>query len=290
MKDTITLTNAQLQQLLAQAGQYGQGSVFGPSFVDQWKNGTAQMNTLKDQMSQGTLSQEQFDTVKSAINSGKASAAMGGGMAALQGATQIMGNVMNMAQITDTTEQENQIKGVSELGNTDYDSFEQLSADYDKLAASPMRFDYRTIRGKRNEELVGSVADSALSGAAAGLAVGGPWGALAGGVVGLGAGLAGVFTGNRAAQDKKEALELEADVASRQAQRNLSLANDNMMEYNFRSGVSRRAEFGGKIKRQRSIEDFAARALRKPRFSEDAVTPLISARHGEGGTVVRIKR
>ena len=289
MAETITLTNEQLQQLLAQAGQYGQNSVFGPSYVDQWKNGSAQMSALKDQLSQGTITQDQFDSAKSAINSSKASAAIGGGIAALQGATQIMGNVMNMTQIADTTEQENQIKGVSELGNTDYNSFEQINADYEKLAASPMRFDYQTIRGKSNEELAGGVATSALSGAAAGLAVGGPWGALAGGVVGLGAGLAGVFTGNRAARDRKERLELEADVASRQAQRNLSLANENMMDYNFRSGVSRRADFGGKINRKRSIEDFAARALRKPRFREDAVTPIV-ARHGEDGTIVRIKR
>lgn len=290
MPETITLTNEQLQQLLAQAGQYGQGSAFSPFFADQWKNGTAQMNTLKGLQQQGQITQDQFDATRSAINSSKASAAIGGGIAALQGATQILGNTFNMAQIADTTEQENQIKGVSELGNTDYNSFEQISSDYDRLAATPMRFDYKDIRGKTNGELAGGVANSALSGAAAGLTVGGPWGALTGGVVGLGAGLAGVFTGNRAAQDKKERLELEADVASRQAQRNLSLANENMMEYNFRSGVSRRAEFGGKIKRQRSIEDFAARALRKPRSREDAVTPFITARHVEGGTVVRIKR
>lgn len=285
------MTNAELQQLLQGAGQFGLNRFGGPSFVDQYRNGNAQMSALK-KLNIGTdITQNQFDSAKSAINSGKASAVAGGAVAALQGITSILGNTFNMAQISDTSQYENQIDEIGEIGNTGYSTFEQLNQDYDRLAGSPMRIDKRDIRGKTDGELAGGVLSSTLSGAATGLTVGGPWGALAGGVIGAGAGIAGVITGNKNADIRKGMLEQEASANAYEAQRNLSLANENLMDYNFRSGVSRRAAMGGKIVRnEMGIQEFADRVMKRSRGNDTTRSAGVIRRHEKGGTVVRIKR
>ena len=285
------MTNAELQQLLQGAGQFGLNRFSGPSFVDQYRNGNAQMSALK-KLNIGTdITQDQFDSAKSAINSGKASAVAGGAIAALQGVTSILGNTFNMAQLADTSQYENQIDEIGEIGNTGYSTFEQLNQDYDRLMASPMRIDKRDIRGKTDGELAGGVLSSTLSGATAGLTVGGPWGALAGGVIGAGAGIAGVITGNKNADIRKGMLEQEASANAYEAQRNLSLANENLMDYNFRSGVSRRAAMGGKIVRnEMGIQEFADRVMKRSRSNDTTRSAGVIRRHEKGGTVVRIKR
>lgn len=284
------MTNAELQQLLQGAGQFGMNQFGGPSFNDQFRNANAQMKTLKSLNIGTDISQEQFDAAKSGINSSKGSAVAGGIMAGLGGVTDILNNTFNMAQIADTSAMENQIAEVGQIGNQQYSSFDQLNSDYDRLAASPMSFDYKDIRGKTDGELVGGVLSSTMSGAAAGLTVGGPWGALAGAVVGLGSGIGGVLVGNNEARMKKDQMELDARSASDTARQNLSLANENLMDYNFRSGVSRRAELGGRIKRSnREFQTFANKVMRHTR-TNDTTRSVLKVRHGEGGTIVRIKR
>lgn len=290
MAEKYNYSQAELNKLLQGAGQFGVNSFAGPSFIDQWRNGSAQMSALKG-LNVGTdISQEQFNTAKSAIGNAKAGAAIGGAVAGLNGLTDIIGQSVNMAQIGDTSQMQGQIDSIGQIGDTQYSSYEQLNSDYDRLAGSQMRLDYNDIRGKSNGELVGGVLSSTLSGASAGLTVGGPWGALAGGVVGLGSGIAGVISGNRKAQDEKKRLEQEAQANMYDANRNLQLANENLMEYDFRSGVSNRADRGGKIKREMSIQAFAERAMRRPRVKEYMPSAGVIRKHCKGGTMVRIKR
>ena len=286
----MAYTNAELQQLLQGAGQFGINRFGGPSFNDQRRNANAQMRALNGLTIGTDITQDQYDVTKAGIKASRNSAIAGGIMAGLSGAADIINNASNLSQIANTDTLQDQIDAVAEIGNTDYNSFDQLYSDYDRLAASPLRVDYQDVRGKTDGELIGGVASSALSGAATGFTVGGPVGAAIGGAIGLGAGVGGGLVGNTNARNKKAQLELNADIANQQAQRNLSLANEDMMEYDFRSGVSHRADQGGRIqRRERSIQDFAARALRKPRMREDYVSP-ISVKHSQGGTIVRIKR
>lgn len=286
----MAYTNAELQQLLQGAGQFGINQFGGPPFNDQRRNANAQMKALKSLNIGTDISQEQFDAAKSGIQSSNSSAIAGGIMAGLGGITDILNNTFNMAKIADTSGMENQIAEVGQIGNQQYSSFDQLNSDYNRLAASPMNFDYKDIRGKTDGELVGGVLSSTMSGAATGLTVGGPWGALAGAVVGLGSGIGGVIAGNNEAKRKQAQLALDARVASETAQQNLSLANENLMDYNFRAGVSNRAEFGGRFDRGITIQEFADRVMRKPRRMESPRTSSIIRLHGEDGTIVRIKR
>lgn len=285
----MAYTNAQLQQLLQGAGQFGINQFGGPSFNDQRRNANAQMKALNSLNIGTDISQEQFDAEKSGIQSSNSSAIAGGIVAGLGGITDILNNTFNMAQIADTSGMENQIAEVGQIGNQQYSSFDQLNSDYNRLAASPMNFDYKDIRGKTNGELVGGVLSSTMSGAATGLTVGGPYGALAGAVVGLGSGIGGVIAGNNEAKRKQAQLALDARVASETAQQNLSLANENMMDYNFRAGVSNRAKFGGQINREITIQEFAARALRKPKVRASEPRGFVR-QHTEGGTMIRFKR
>lgn len=286
----MAYTNAELQQLLQGASQFGMNQIGGPSFVDQYRNARQSMSLLKG-LNVGTdITQRQYNAAKAGIKNTKGSAIAGGVMAGLSGAADILNNTFNMSQIADTSGMENQIQEVGQIGNQQYTNFDQLNADFEKLASSPMHFDYDDIRGKSDGELAGGVISSTLSGASAGMTIGGPWGALAGGVVGLGSGIIGVVSGNKDAERKQEQMELDARIASDTARQNLSLANENLMDYNFRAGVSNRADEGGKIDRVQAVKNFASRAMRKSaRYNVKDNVP-IQARHAEGGTIIRIKR
>ena len=287
----VTLTNEQLAQLLQSAGQYGASSFAGPSFADQYNNFSAQGNTLKGLYDNKQISQEQFDTAKAGINAGKASAAVGGGLAIAGGITDILTNSFNMANINDTTAFQNQVDDIGRIGSSNYTSYDQLLSEYGKLSAAPGEFDYDEIRGGSTGERIGGVLSSTLSGATTGLTVGGPWGALAGAVIGLGAGVGGWIAGDYAADIEKQRLELQSKQNARIASMNLNAAGENIRNYDFRAGVARRAADGGKIERkEQSLQDFAARVLKKRNLNDITRRVGFVRQHCDGGTMIRIKR
>lgn len=288
---TIQLTTAQLQQLLQNAGQYGSNSFTGPSIIDQYRNFSAQGNALNNLTVGKDITQQQFDSAKAGINAGKASSAVSGGLAVMGGVTDILNNSLNMANINDTTEFQNQVDDIRRIGSGKYNSFNQLSSEYGKLASAPGTFDYDEIRGGSTEERIGGVLSSTLSGATTGYTVGGPWGALGGAVIGLGAGVGGWIAGDNAAKAEKDRLETQAKQYAYTAGLNLESAGEQLRNRDFRAGVGNRSALGGKIeRRQETIQEFAARALKRPRRKDSVSSGRIIRRHGEGGTIIRIKR
>ena len=287
----VTLTNEQLAQLLQGAGQYGANSFAGPSFVDQWKNFSAQGDTLNGLWQNKQVTQEQFDTAKSGINAGKASAAVGGALAVAGGAMDILNNTFNMANINDTTEFHNQVDDIGKIGSGNYTSFDQLTSEYGRLANAPKTFDYDEIRGGSTGERIGGVLSSTLSGATTGLTVGGPWGALAGAVIGLGAGVGGWLAGDAKAKTEQELLGIQSKQNARIAGLNLEAAGEGIRNYDFRQGVSRRAAEGGKIeRREQTLQEFAAKVLKKRTINDTTRRVGFVRQHCTGGTMIRIKR
>lgn len=278
MSSDIKLSNLQLQQLLQ-----GSGQAFGNVPMD--SPFSTQMATVNDQMNNLNSKNSGNKTVPGM------GAIAGKAIAGMQGITDILGKSMNLARVDDLSQYKNQLNELDEIGLTDYNSFDQLNSGYDQLSRLGSNINTNKIKSLSEGEAIGGVLSTTLTGAAAGLTVGGPIGAAVGGVIGLGSGMAGVLTGNRKVRDAQTKLNLETAQKTFNAKRNLEAAGENLMEYNFRNGISNRAEEGGKITRKRvSLNDFASRVLKTPTAGTTQFEGRIIRRHGEGGTIIRLKR
>ena len=209
------------------------------------------------------------------------------GLSLLSGVSDLASNVMNASQIGDTSLYDSQINSLNSLGYSPYSSYEQALGDYSQLGS----FDVESsdIRGMNLGQKIGSVGSAALTGASTGSAFG-ALGTLIGGVIGAGAGLGGVFLGDMKAEREAARLSNESYLADNDARRRLEDRTENLTQYNFNSGIANMAERGGKIKKQQSLEDFAARALRKPRFREEPASSGYIRQKIDGGVRVRLKR
>ena len=208
------------------------------------------------------------------------------GLSLLSGASDLASNVMNASQIGDTSLYDSQINSLNSLGYSPYSSYEQALGDYSQLGS----FDVESsdIRGMNLGQKIGSVGSAALTGATAGSAFG-PWGTLIGGVVGAGAGLGGVLLGDINAEREAARLSNESYLADNDARRRLEDRTENLTQYNFNSGIANMAERGGKIKKQQSLDEFAARVLKRPRVRYSNNTGVIRQRCN-GGIMIRVKR
>ena len=171
---------------------------------------------------------------------GKASSALGGLSGLVQGFT-------SSSQIADTSGIR---AGIEDTAGTDFASasdFQSLSDTYSDMNWQDSDYGMWDVRGASKGQLAGNVLSSAASGAMTGLSVGGPWGALIGGVVGLGTGLAGVFTGNAKAKREAEELNRLAQDANQRAQNNFFMAQDSLKDDYGRNLLENVAAEGGRI-------------------------------------------
>ena len=261
---------------------------FSNSFMGQMQGAWNKLRDLKGQLKNGILTEEQYADAAGAAGSDMAGSIMGGVSSGLSGLSSIIGGMTKSMEIADTSEYHNQIDDLSRLGSGGYSSYDQIMSDYGQLNSINLP-DLQAIRGMSDGEKAGSVISSTLTGASTGLTVGGPWGAAAGAVVGLGAGLAGVFAGDAKARNEQKGLMLDMQFAQNNAKKNLDSALESQANYQFRSGLSHVARDGGKISRQQSLEEFAARALRKPKVRASEPRSFVR-QHTEGGTMIRFKR
>lgn len=218
---------------------------------------------------------------------------MSKGLSVAGGVMNLANTYMDLSSIADTSQQWNDIEDVRNVGRNQYSSFDTLAQDYSLIEDMPQSYDYRDIRGKNDGEMVAGVGNAMLQGASAGAAFG-PWGMAIGAAGGLGVGLAGVFTGNKKARHEQRWLQDNAVMVEHSAQDNLNAGQEQLRDYQFRSGVARMADWGGKIERRNeSIRQFADRVLhKKPRRISDEATGSfrIERKHCNGGIMIRIKR
>ena len=280
------IEDSELQKLLNDAAMYK-----GNGYISQLQNSYAKMHTLKDQYNTGNISEDKFKAERAGIRSDQVGGYIGATAAAAGGAATLLNSYKDLSSIKDTSQEWNNIYDVENIGTRNYTEFDQLLNDYSSLDGMNKSFSYRDIRGKNDGQLAMGVGSSVLQGAAAGASFG-PYGAAAGAVIGLGAGLAGVATGNAKARLEKLKLENGAEMAEEDARLNLGAANESIAEYKFRAGVSRRAAWGGQIERRnQSIKEYADSVLnKKPHMKEHKPSGRVIRTRGEGGTVIRIKR
>lgn len=228
------------------------------------------------------------DAYDQALKANQQQAVAGGIVTGLTGATTLLSNAYKDAQIRDTTMQEGAIADLRNAGNYNYNNYDQLANDYARTDFSP-NFNYQDIRGMTTGQQVGSVATSTLSGAATGLQIGGPWGALIGGVVGLGTGLAGVASGNAAAHVKQDSLNLQASLASDAARQNFEAAHERIGDNIHRHNAVNAVKYGGPISRQESITEFANRKLKNGIAQRERRPSNVQRIMKNGGCVYRVK-
>lgn len=284
------MTSKELQEILAYSQKYGNGT-FGGSLIDQYRNANAGLDTLNDMWdadkNHSGISQYDYDANKAGFNASKGKAIAGMTTSILSGASDILGNTMRLGQIGDTSQYENSIRDIRDIGRHEYNDFNQISDAYNRLDNAMPNIDYMKVRGASDGERAGMVGSSILSGATTGMTVGGPWGAAVG--AGVGALMAGygIYSGNEEARLEELRLKNSARLASIYAKDDISAANENLSDYNFRKATKR--EFGGYIQRMEN-ERFVDTVLRRRRTNDVTRSLGIVRKHCKGGTMIRIKR
>lgn len=268
-------------------------NVYGGTFFDAVDNSPLNLQPTNDGLVDRNKNIQGNTTGQNTGISGNGfSNAMNKGMAVAGGVMDLVGSYQDLAGIADTSQQWNQIEGVKDIGRSNYSDLSALTQDYTRMEGLDTSYDYRDIRGKNDGQLAMGVGSAMLKGASAGAAFG-PWGILAGGAIGLGAGLAGVFTGNAKAKREQQWLQDNAIMAEHSATENLNAGHEQLRDYQFRSGISNRADWGGQIERRnQSIKEYADRVLHnKPKqISAEGKMHSIKRSHCNGGTMIRIKR
>jgi hypothetical protein len=289
MGDKKYMDDADLARKLFGDSPYG-GGWTGPSIIDQYRNASNSLGVLNGIPigEEGGISQEQYDKYSSFIKGQQGQAVAGGVMAGLGGLTNIASTAVNLGGINDTSQYQNEINDMARIGSTDYNSYDQLAMDYGRLRNSQPDFSYQDIRGKTDLEKAGGVLSAGLAGANAGMQIGGPWGALVGGAIGLGGGAIGWLTGDELARNEKSKLRVNADLANTSAQMNLEAAGERMQDREHRYQMQNVVADGGPIERKHS--SYASSRMRKPRQKEETPSSRITRQYCNGGVKIRIKR
>lgn len=263
------------------------------SIYGQFSDALSRYRTAKNSLAgleEGTADYNRYKMLANSAKSDAWNAGISGSLGVFGGIGDIVSNAFISSHINDTPLYDYQINSINEIGTNRYNTFDQLAEGYN-LSGGISDIDYNKIRGMSDTDKVGSVINSTASGAMTGLTVGGPWGALAGGILGLTGGLVGVIEGDNAATVRKNSLLADSAIASNNARINLNAETERLTDYNFRKALSHSIAKGGKIERkQMSIEEFAKRALSRPKMREHTVNTGFVREHCKGGTMIRFKK
>ena len=131
----------------------------------------------------------------------------------LGGVTGMIQTAVDAAKIKDTSEEQSYIDTLNNQP-VNFDSYNSLEQLWNSTSFANTKYTAEEIRGMNGWQKAGSVLSAAGQGALTGLQAGGPWGALAGAVVGTGAGIAGVLTGDAKARRESSRLNTEGMVAN----------------------------------------------------------------------------
>lgn len=280
-------TNTELASLLGFGNAPVQSG--GGSFYNQYKQAQGQLNTLKG-LDASRFAEGQKELFEGAINSAKADALAGGAVAGLNGLTSILNNGAQMSQISETPQYDNLLSQLNAIGNQDYNTFSSLSSGYERANSSQPNFDFDTVRGMDTGEKIGNVANSTLSGASAGMQIGGPVGAAIGAGVGLIAGGVSWIAGDKKAQQKLEQYQADARTASNNNSVNLASEAERLRTNQFRNGVQNRRASGGYIETADALSSWSGNMMRRSKRNDVTRSAGLKRVHGNGGTIIRIKR
>lgn len=261
----------------------------GNNALTQIKNANASLDVLAELEGLDDATANQYKTV---LSGQKVNGIMSGALAGVSGLTNIINTAGSLGSIQDQTAQKNLYQSISDLGKDGYGSFNQAILDYNNYGnlKGQVNTDYDSIRDMNTGQKIGNVANAALSGGSAGMAIAGPAGAAVGAGIGALIGAGGWAYGDKAANLTQNINTYSAKNATMTAQANMSAGVDALKEQKANTAYANRRATGGTIKRQLSLQEFAERMKNNLKFdSSQFVSPVVRT-HGEGGTIIRIKR
>lgn len=172
---------------------------------------------------------------------------LGSSIGAIGGAaTSMLQAGVSNAQIADTSGIQSTIEDVANT-QFDYGDYDSLLASYEAGSLADTNISAKDIRGVTGGQAIGSGLSALSSGAAAGAQIGGPWGALAGGLLGAGSAIAGWFTGNSKAKKEAARLNREAEDANQRYMANFSNNASNIAQNMFNNAALNIAAEGGQL-------------------------------------------
>ena len=275
-------------------GTYPGSPAFGQSFLDQYRNanrayGFLNNYTENDLAGLKPAERANVDVWKAGSNAMRGEAVAGGIISGLNGLATIGAGALQASRINDTTGFSNQIDDLSRVGTYGYNNFDEIARDYQNTDFN-QSIDYDDIRGMSTGQKIGNVGTSALAGANTGMQIAGPWGAAAGAVIGAGASLAGILSGDRKAKIEEGFLNAKADIASDMALANLNAASERVSDRIDRKGVINAVADGGKIDRKsQTLLQFMESKSRKPRQRSEATLGRVTRSYCNGGVKFRIR-
>lgn len=277
------LSNEYISGLLGQAAVYGNNSLLGD-----FRNARAGLGELERLHSEydfqdGTY----YDKARVGLRNQQGSALAGMAVSGLTAAAGITDNAMQASHIQDTSRYENELRDYVDFGNYNYVNYDQLANDMSQNYLSPMPT-YNDVRGMNGWEKAGNLASSALTGASAGMTIGGPWGAAIGAGVGLVSSGIGILAGDAKAEKKQQELQVKTAAAQHNSQMNFEAAHERIGGYNFRNGVANARGKGGEIDRKQSITNYANKFLGSPQRRENK-TSSVTRIQKNGGCVYRVR-
>lgn len=172
---------------------------------------------------------------------------LGSSIGAVGGAaTSMLQAGVSNAQIADTSGIQSTIEDVANT-QFDYGDYDSLLASYEAGSLADTNISAKDIRGVTGGQAIGSGLSALSSGASAGAQIGGPWGALAGGLLGAGSALVGWFTGNKKAKKEADRLNKEAEDANQIYMANFSNNASNIAQNMFNNAALNIAAEGGQL-------------------------------------------
>lgn len=241
------------------------------------------------------LTADQKTKFSGMLKSANVDAGLSGAVSGLTALAQIGSISSDLSSIKDQSQYKNAVNDLSGLGKNGYGSFDQAISDYNNFgnmsAQLQQNNDYDSIREMSTGQQIGKIGNATATGALAGLSVAGPVGAAVGAGVGLLASGAGALYGSNAAKLTQGLNTQRAANATAIAQTNMQAGVDALKEKTSKLNYSNRKEEGGLINRkQLSAQEFIDRMLKRPNFSNRQVSSPVVRTHGDGGTIIRIKR
>ena len=158
--------------------------------------------------------------------------------------TTMASNFMENAEIN-TTEADNAIEAVKSH-TLDNSSLDALAASYNSTPWAATDYNSSDFT-KSGWEIAGNAFESTLSGVTTGASVGGPWGAVIGGLAGLGSALGGWALGESRAEEAERRLEAQAKKANRAIELNAVNTRDSILQRQANNTLRNIAADGGRI-------------------------------------------
>lgn len=207
----------------------------------------------------------------------------------LDGLTSAVSGFNQNSQIVGAENQNNMLSMMYNSARTNYGSLDQLANSSEFIDNINVDTDFDSIRGGSVGQRIGSSLSTVASTAAAG-SVFGPWGALAGAVVGLGASGIGWANGDIAARTEQQRIKNDLQTLNNYTRQSIESGSENLLNTQHRQNVANSNANGGKLKRQMSITEFADRVINKTHSKQFNPNSAIVREMCDGGVRIRIKR